>query len=1613
MLILSLVVVGIFSYFSLGVDLFPKVDIPTVIVIIANPGASPEEIETEISKKVEDTVNTISQVDEVRSTSSEGQSLVIIQFELSKNGDVAAQEVQNKVNLIVPNLPQTAKQPVIQKFDPDAAPILQIAVSARRSLRDVTLIADKQIKQKLENAAGVGEITIVGGARREIHVEVDPDRLRSYSLTINDVFNALRAQNLELPGGNLNAGARELTVRTTGRILDPAQFNQITIANRNGYVVKVSDIGRAEDSYEEPRSAARLDGVPSVTLIVAKQSGVNTVATAEAVKQRLKELSASLPPDVTAQVISDQSVFIKAAVDKIKHHLVEGSFFAAIVIFFFLANIRTTLIASIAIPTSIISTFALMAAMGFTLNSITMLALTLMVGIVIDDAIIVLENIYRFIEEKNMPPFEAAIKGTKEIGLAVMATTLSLLAVFLPVGFMGGIVGRFMSSFGFTSAFAIAVSLLVSFTLTPMLCSRFLKRPDPAAATSGRAQHSSKDAFVFKHLDNWYTRMLTWAMAHRGVVVAACVGVILSTVPLFMYVGKNFMAQDDQSQFNVLIRTPEGTSIAATTNLAEQIAQDVRRLPGVAHTLMTAGNSADKSVNNALIYVKLTDIDQRQFSQSQLMQRTRDLMKRYPRDIHTGVELVSTVGGNQSNAEIQYFIQGPDLQKLTAYSQALLAKMRANPGLVDQDSTLRSGKPEVRLEIDRPRAADLGVSVMDIEMALNTLVAGQTASTFNAGEDQYDVVVRAQEQFRGGVEGLAKMTVPSAKLRSVGLDEVVRIVPGTGPSSINRIGRQRQVTVSANLLPGGSQAAIIAQLNEETQKLGMEPGYRVGLTGISKELGRTGYYFGLAFLLTFIFMYIVLAAQFESFIHPITILITLPLAVPFGIVALLIAGQTVNIMSGLGLLLLFGIVKKNAILQIDHTNGLRAEGMNRYDAIIQANRDRLRPILMTTIALVAGMAPLVISHGTGAATNRSIGVLVVGGQSLCLLLTLLAVPVFYSLFEDLGDSFATGRVAHFFSWIGRRFRKTAVVSAALVGSLFAQQSSTPAVAQALMPAVRLVSAPVQASVGRSAGAAGKSARATLASAQQVGQALPPANPPASVQTLQPLKQVAVAPRVGILTQAPLRLPEVIERVLANDPDLATSRIQLEEAGYQISGAQGYYDPLLALRAYRTRAVVPMASLIGGTESGKLTNTDLNFTPQLSGNNPFGGTYAFSFSSARQSTDSAFNTLNPQYPTSLSLNLTQPLWRGLRFDENRHRIQVARKNRQLSVQALRQRVIEVVTLAIQAYWELDYAWNNFNVQTEAVKLAERQYDSNRRQAEQGILAPIDVVAAQTQAANFQQSLFAAQQTLTAAENNLKSLMLPNRSDFMWGAALIPETPLDLNVAIPALEDAVKQALAARPEVAETGLALDINSLNTRLAREAARPRIDAFANLSLAGLAGFVVPQGDSPLAAFFPGLGTVPAIFNGGYGQSLSNIGHGNFPVAQVGVQMSLPIRNRTAQSQAAIAAAEGRRLHAVENQIGMAVEADVRNALQAVNSSRARLDAAGLARQSAEEQNSSEQRQFQAGTSSVFLVLQRQTDLISARNREVRAHADFAEALANLDRATARTIEARGIKLQ
>ncbi len=1555
MLMLSFLVAGTFTYFSLGVDRIPNVDFPTVMITTLNPGASPEEVETEITKKIEDAVNSISGLDEMSSTSSEGMSMVRIEFDISKSGIVAAQEVQNKINQIVNDLPSSAEVPVVSKMDPDAGSVLQIAVSANRSTRDVTLIADRLLKRKLENCEGVGQVQIQGGATREIHIVVNPERLRAYNLTITDVFNALRSQNMEMPGGSLKAGVEDFTIRTSGKIKDPADFNTVVIASRNGYPVKVSDIGYAQDSSKEPTTSVRLNGEPAVQLAVAKQSGTNTVEVVRAVKERLAEIEKTLPKDVHVQIINDGSIFIEAAINGIRNHLFEGSVLAAIVLFFFLANWRTTLIAAIAIPVSIISAFSLMAIMKYTMNQITMLSLTLMVGVVVDDAIIVLENIYRYMEEKGLSAFDAAVRGTKEIGLAVLATTVSLLAVFLPVGFMGGMAGKFLGAFGFTCAGAVVISLLVSFTLTPMLCSRFVH------PTTDKAGHKSKDARFFRILDATYTKALVWAMGHRKIIIVGCIVVIISIAPLFMMIGKNMMPRDDQSQLSINIRLPEGSSLAETTKYSESVARTVRTVDGVTDTLNTVGGSTMGSVNEASIYVKLVDIGDRKLSSNDMASKVREMLKDHPKSIFLSVSAGGGMGP-AGMAEIQYYVQGPELKKLDEYSNKLMEKAKNIPGLTDLDRSLRSGKPEVLLDIDRARAADLGVSVQNIQQALNTLVAGQTAGTFNAGDDQYDVVVRAENRFRGSVAGLEKLTVASTKTGSVGLNEVVRNRRGAGPSSIERLNRQRIVEVSGNLLPGGSQGAVVSSLNRFMGELDMEPGYVGGATGMTERMNELFYRFGIAFALAFIFMYIALAAQFESFIHPVTILITLPLAVPFGLFAMIATGQSINVFSGLGLLLLFGIVKKNAILQIDHTNGLRAAGMSRYEAIIQANRDRLRPILMTTLALVCGMIPLLLSRGAGATTNHSIGVMVAGGQLLCLALTLLAVPVFYSLWEDLGQRLKSVRLAS-------RTNRSMAKSAAAV--LFIAMLIPVSFAQAPAP-------------------------------EQL-------NPPQTV-TIEPLKEARMQPRTGVESESHITLKQAIELVLANDPELAITQISLDQADYGVKIAKGNFDPVFSLEASKSRTSVAIASAIGGSKSGRLTNKEFVFKPKISGNTPWwGSSYSLAFSDSKQESDSTFSQLNPQYPTSLTFDFTQPLWRGLRIDSGRRALMVARKNRELSKEQMRQRVIERVTLAVQYYWELAYAWQNLEVQKEAVRLAVAQYESNRRQAEQGILAPIEVVAAQTQVATYQQGLAAAQQLLTAAENNLKQMMMSSRNDPLWNTALVPETPLDPDAAPPVLKDAIAQALASRPELAESSINQGINRLNEKFYRDQMKPQVNAVATFASSGLAGTkqtANPFGDFPI-------GQVPPHLIGANAQSLSNLWDGRYPTAKVGLQISLPLRNRAAAGNAANAAAEGRRLEITRTQLEMMVEADVRNALEQWNSARVRHDAAVIARKSAEAQYASEQRQFQAGTSTVFLVFQRQTSYISARSSEVRARADLAEAIANLDRATARTAEAHGIKLE
>ena len=1635
MLILALTVVGGFSYFSLGVDLFPKIDLPTVVVTVVNPGASPQEIETEISDKVEASINTISGVDELRSTSVEGVATVIVTFTLEKNGDVAAQEVRDKVSLVVPDLPETAEAPVIQKIDPDATPVLRIAVSAPRSLRDVTEIADNQIKEKIESINGVGQVQIVGGSQRQMQIRVDPMKMRAYGVTVTDVTNAVRQQNLEVPGGRVDEGTRELTVRTLGRLTEAEQFNEIAITKRGDYVVKLRDIGIAREAGEELRTAARLDGQPAVTVIVSKQSGQNTVSVADAIKQELIALQKTLPQDVKLEVIGDQSIFIKASVDSIKTHLIEGGLLAALVVFLFLWNFRSTLIAAIAIPTSIIATFGMMAAIGYTLNTITMLALTLMVGIVIDDAIVVLENIYRFIEEKGMSPYQAAIEGTKEIGLAVMATTLSLLAVFLPVGFMGGIVGRFMSSFGLTAAFAIAVSLLVSFTLTPMLAARFIKREEAKnegenerRGDGANAHHSadpqsaihnpnSKESRFYRPVDRTYTWLLHWSMAHRWMVVIACALVIISIVPLFMFVGKNFLPQDDQSQFEISVRAAEGSTLTATSTIVERIAREVRQMPGVIHTLTTVGGGQQAQVNTGSVYVKLSDLGDREESQEELMVRTRELLKQFPPELRLSVQPVAAIGGGGArNAAVQFAVTGPDLDKLTRYSNELLQKMKTIPDVVDPDTSLVIGKPELRVAIDRKRAADLNVRVGDIAQALNTLIAGQKLSTYNRGDDQYDVEVRALETARISPESLKNMSVSSTTGVPVNLDQVVKIAEGSGPSSIDRINRQRQVTLSANIRPGGSQAAAVAQMENFVKEIKLDSSYAMGAAGNSKELARAGYYFMVAISLSFVFMYMVLAAQFESFIHPITILLTLPLAIPFGILSLLVTGQTVNIFSGLGLLLLFGVVKKNAILQIDHTNTLRSHGMSRFDAIIQANRDRLRPILMTTIALVAGMLPLVISSGPGAGTNRSIGVLVVGGQSLCLLLTLLAVPVFYSLFDDLGESPMWQRIGQGYDnfKLGARRRFTRAVSSAKMFIWLAMIFGMTLLTREVTAQDKPVTEPTQSP-----------------------QSLPP--PPIAPNFKAPPRPLPSAQRVGVdaADLAPLTLQEAIEMALQNSNDIDTVRQDVIMSGFDLKAARGVFDPVLSSENYFERSVTPTGSSLGGGANGAVTQTNAVGTARLKGFTPLaGGNYQLDFTSSRQTTNNQFTSLNPQFPSALTLNYVQPLIRGLRIDDNRRRIEIAKKNLTLTDAQFRQKTTEVITNVVRAYWDLTFSLRNLQVQLDAVKQARAQVESNQRQVDQGVLAPVDIVAANAQVATFEQNVYTAQEGVTRAENTLKTLLLAERTAPLWSRGLLPTTPVNVDPPRVALPEAINTALANRPEITQLQASAEVNQINSRFFRDQTKPQLDLVGTYTSNGLAGTLLDNGPNPLTAGLSGLferlnllsanaglpplpplntgtGVFPVGLVGGSGRSLGNLFAQNYPTLRVGVRVGLPLGNRIASANLGRSLAEGTRIQDQRAQTEQLIEADVRNTMQAVRSAEARLAAAAASRDSFEQLYNSEQRKLQAGTSTVFLLLQRQTDLIAARGRELQAQTDLNKAIADFQRATGDTFQTHHISVK
>lgn len=1023
MLVSAPVILGLVSYFRIGVDLFPNVDLPVVTVTTTLRGASVEEMETGVTKPIEEIVNTVSGIDELRSTTKEGFSQVVIQFVLEKSGAVAAQEVDGKVRTILSQLPTGTDAPIIDRFDIDASPIMTLAISGKRDFREVTEIAKKMVKEDLETLPGVGAVVMVGGRQRAINILVKPEELLKYEkLSIEDVRQALIRENQEQPGGRLDRGSKEEVLRVMGRVEKPADFAKLIISNVGGQPIRIEDVGRVEDSFEEPRGLSRLwvketsaspSGDNAVSLIIQKQSGTNTVQVVDRVLKRLEELKDVLPADIQMVPIRDQSRFIKHSIHEVQVHLLLAAVLVSLTILLFIRDWRTTIIATLAIPTSIVATFVFMDYMNFTLNNITMLGLILAIGIVIDDAVVVHENIFRHMEEHNLSAYDAAGSATREIALAVVATTLSLLVIFIPVAFMGGRVGRFFNSFGMVVGFAVLISMFISFTMTPMLCARFLKLEE--------GHKGSKEGFVWRIIDRTYGWILAWSLRHRWVIVLTTVATLMTTPIVFRWVGKEFVPRDDQSEFEIVVNMPEGFTLDRADVTLAEIEARLQKLRGVTHVFTIVGDTTGRvsrgqgDVTKATIYVRMLDLAEREYSQFDVMNEARVIIQDYP-DLRTAVQDVSAFQGTGfRQVMVDLNLRGPDIEKLEQYSTQITDWMKAQGHYVDVDTSLSLRKPELRIRPIRERASDLGVSIQALSSTVNVLVGGEPVSKYKEFDQQYDVWLRAETIYRKNQDTIARLTVPSTKegLGYVQISNVARFEPGQGPNTMERFSRQRQVVISANL-EGKAVGDAVEELNAFIQSLNLPSDYRAEFIGRAKMLAESNQNFIIAFALSFLFMYMILAAQFESFVHPITILLALPLTIPFALLSLVMLQTSLDIYAMFGLFMLFGIVKKNGILQVDYTNVLREKGMERDAAILEANHTRLRPILMTTVMLVAAMVPMAMGTGPGAASRAGMAKVILGGQTLSLLLTLLVTPVAYSLWDDL-----TQYWSRFTAWIGQ------------------------------------------------------------------------------------------------------------------------------------------------------------------------------------------------------------------------------------------------------------------------------------------------------------------------------------------------------------------------------------------------------------------------------------------------------------------------------------------------------------------------------------------------------------------------------------------------------------------
>ncbi len=1001
MMILALLVLGYTSFLQMNVDLFPEIDIPVVLVTTLYPGANPEAIESEVTIKVEDAVNQVAGLDRIQSISGEGYSIVVAEFELEVDGATAAQDVREKVAAIRSDLPEDVDEPVIERFDFDAQPIISIVVSSERPMKEVTEYTRTNIKRRIESISGVGAVRLVGGALREILVDIDPMRLEEYGLSIQQINQAIAMANLDIPGGKIEQSESELILRTSGRLERVSQFNDIIISNEQGRQTYLYEVAAVYDSTEEITSVSKFNGKTSVSLEVIRQSGANTVNVAEAVTKEVEEISEGLPEGLNIEIVRDDSEFIKESINDVLINIIYGGTLAVLVIFLFLADIRSTLISAIAIPTSIIATFTFMRMLGFTINFMSLLAMSLAVGLLIDDAIVVIENIYRHLS-KGKSGWKAASDACSEIGLAVTTTTLTIVVVFLPVAFMRGIVGRFFYQFGLSIAFAVLVSWFIAFTLTPTLSSRWLKHQEGRSFFERLFRPWNRGVERFS---GWYYRALSWSLRHRIVVLSISTVLFFGSLAIGGLLGQEFMPRSDRAQFIINFEAPPDYSAVATEAMTDQIVSMLREHPEIDDILTSIG-SGNNPPNEGYIFVKLVDKSERSITDKELLSTVRKQLTTIP-----GVEfsLVTEAGEGGGEKLVEYSIRGPSGPRLTRLGERALKELRAVPYSVDVGSSEKSGKPEYRVEVDRKAASDLGLNTGSIAMTLRDLIEGSVVSKFREGDEEYDIRVKVSEDEVSDLNDISNLYLPSTKQINgedimVPLSRVASVEKGVGPTELRRFNRLREIRIGANVGLGGFQGTIAQDFESRMTQVNIPPGYEITTTGSTEIMNEAFSNIALALVLAVIFIYLVLASLFENFLDPFSIMLSLPLAVVGAMIGLWIFNSSVSIMSLIGVVLLMGLVTKNAILLIDFTKQRRGRGMERNQALLEAGQIRLRPILMTSLSLIFGVLPLALAIGPGAEMRAPMARAVIGGMVSSTALTLVVVPVVYSIIDDFTHS---------------------------------------------------------------------------------------------------------------------------------------------------------------------------------------------------------------------------------------------------------------------------------------------------------------------------------------------------------------------------------------------------------------------------------------------------------------------------------------------------------------------------------------------------------------------------------------------------------------------------------